>query len=76
MDQCEKCVVRGNKHSCEHVPCNIRSSWYVEQLKDENAHLRTENEQLRIMDDRAHKLIDYWSDKAKKSEAADGGKGE
>ena len=40
------------------------------------AELEEENERLKAMDDRAHKLIEYWSDRAKKSEAANGGRGE
>ena len=40
------------------------------------AELEGEAERLKAMDDRAHKLIDYWSDRAKKSEAANGGEGE
>ena len=50
--------------------------WARAEFAKRLAELEGENERLRAMDDRAHKLIEYWADRAKKSEAANGGYGQ
>ena len=44
MDLCKNCIVKGKQHDCEQTPCNIHSSWFVEQLRAENERLRKEAE--------------------------------
>ena len=45
MDLCKNCIVKGKQHDCEQTPCNMHSSWFVEQLRTENEQLKAERDE-------------------------------